>query len=264
MRTARTGSASHNDGMDSTTIRQQIIDGLISAWQSGQRWRPAAFEPALADEDAYAIQAEVAARMGWLPQGQRAWKVGGYPRPSAAALPQLLASPAQWHPLFGDAVLVEAELALRLERRPASAAEVPSCVGSLCVAIEIVDTRIEGGLQAPAGWKLADQSVNASLVCGDWMDYRPYAGFAAADWSGLGCRMQVNGELARQARGTHPNQDPLCALPWLFDHALRHGDGLRAGDIVTTGAWIALPASPGERVEVEFDGLPPAVLRIEG
>ena len=39
--------------------------------------------------------------------------------------------------------------------------------------------------------------------------------------------------------------------------------GLRAGDLVTTGAWIALPARPGDLVEVEFDGLAPAVLRIE-
>lgn len=249
--------------MTSTAIRQQIVSGLCAAWRSGRRWQPTSFDPGLDHDDAYAIQAAVARELGWFPDGPRAWKVGGHPHPTAAALPQRLASPASWRAPFGDAVLVEAELALRLERTPASADELPACLGRICVAIEIVDTRIEGGLQAPAAWKLADQSVHGSLVTGAEQDFQPWAGFAPADWAAMACRLRINGELVRQVCGGHPNHDPLCALPWLFAHAAAEGDSLRAGDLVTTGAWIALPARPGDLVEVEFDGLAPAVLRIE-
>lgn len=248
--------------MTSSTTRRRITQGLIEAWRSGQRWQVDFSEMEPSPADAYQIQADVAQALGWFTQGPRAWKVGGYPNASAAPLPEVLSSPASWAAPFGDAVLVEAELAFRLGRTPSGPAELLSCLETVCVSIELVDTRLAGGLQAPAVWKLADQSVHGSLVTGREQPCGPYIRFGSADWARQGCSLMVNGRLARRVAGGHPNGDPLCALPWLAEHAAAQGGGLRAGDLITTGAWIAQAAGPGDLIEVAFEGLDSASVRI--
>ncbi len=244
------------------TLHHRITQGLIEAWRSGQRWQVDFSEIEPSPTDAYQIQADVAQALGWFTQGPRAWKVGGYPNASAAPLPEVLSSPANWAAPFGDAVLVEAELAFRLGRTPAHPTEILSCLETVCVSIELVDTRLAGGLQAPAAWKLADQSVHGSLVTGPEQPCGPYIRFSSADWARQGCSLTVNGSLARRAAGSHPNANPLCALPWLAGHAAAQGGCLRAGDLITTGAWIAQSAGPGDLIEVTFEGLGSASVRI--
>ena len=248
--------------MTSSAIRHRITQGLIEAWRSGQRWQVDFSAVDLGPADAYQIQADVAQALGWFPQGPKAWKVGGYPNASAAPLPEVLLSPASWQAPFKDALLVEAELAFRLGRTPSGPEDLRSCLETVCVSIELVDTRLAGGLQAPAAWKLADQSVHGSLVIGREQPCGPCSRFGIEDWARLSCSLTINGRLARQVQGGHPNGDPLCALPWLAAHAAAQGVGLRAGDLITTGAWIAQAAGPGDQIEVAFEGLGSASVRI--
>ena len=248
--------------MTSAATRHRISQSLIEAWRSGQRWQVDFSEVELSPAEAYQIQADVANALDWFPQGPRAWKVGGYPNPSAAPLPEVLISPASWQAPFRDTVLIEAELAFRLGRTPSSPGEILSCLDTVCVSIELVDTRLVGGLQAPAAWKLADQSVHGSLVIGREQPCGPYMRYGSAEWASQGCSLTVNGKLTRQVAGGHPKGDPLCALPWLAEHAAAQGIGLRAGDLVTTGAWIVQTAAPGDLIEVAFEGLGSASVRI--
>lgn len=240
-----------------------IVDHLLAARRSGQRWCTD-FDPSLGLDEAYAVQAAVAEHLGWFPQGPQAWKVGGQPVITAAPLPEVLTSPAQWQPASPGALVVEAELAFRLNAAPDRPEDIRHCLDSVCVSIEMVDTRLAGGLDAPAAWKLADQGVHAGLVIGAEQPYATCANHTLDDWARQTCRLQVNGTVARQTQGSHPTGDPLSALPWLAAHAAQHTGGLRAGDLITTGAWIIHTVRPGDTVQVEFDGFAAATLHVMG
>ncbi len=235
--------------------QQAIVSALLEARRSGQPWQPEAFDASLDLADAYAIQSGVAQALGWFPQGPRAWKVGGTALVTAAPLPELLASPASWPAAAQPEWLIEAELAFRLSRTPVGPYDLLDCLGTVCVSIELIGTRLVDGLQAPTAWKIADQSVHAGLVIGPERPYAELAGYGPADWAAQACRIEVNGQTRLQGQGGHPSGDPLATLPWLLDHAAAHGAGLRAGDLVTTGAWLLTTVRAGDDVTVSFDGL---------
>lgn len=241
--------------------QQAIVLALLEARRLGQPWQPEAYDASLDLTDAYAIQAGMAQALGWFPEGPRAWKVGGTALVTAAPLPEVLRSPARWPAATTQPEwLIEAELAFRLARTPSGPADLPDCLGQVCVSIELIGTRLAGGLQAPTAWKIADQSVHAGLVIGPELPYAQVAGFGPADWAGLACRIEVNGQIQVQGQGGHPSGDPLATLPWLLAHAARHTGGLRAGDLVTTGAWLVATVRAGDEVEVSFNGLGQAQL----
>ncbi len=244
---------------------QAIVQHLLEARRSNQPW-PAPLDDASAaptTEEAYAIQAAVGEALGWFPQGAQAWKVGGKGQQiSAAALPEVLQSPAAWPTAGPGEVVIEAELALRLARTPINAQDVAACIGTVCVSIEIVGTRLVGGLTAPSAWKLADQGLHAGLVIGTEQPYAPFAAFTLEDWARQPCQLLVNGQRVRETKGTHPTGDPLSGLAGLTDHAAKYTGGLRAGDLITTGAWIVEKVRPGDKVEVRFDGFGHAVVQL--
>ncbi|APW39187.1 hypothetical protein RD110_19830 [Rhodoferax koreense] len=240
---------------------QAIVDHLLEARRSNQPW-PAPFDETPSTEDAYAIQAAVGEALGWFPEGAKAWKVGGKGPISAAALPEVLQSPAAWATTGPDEVVIEAELALRLARTPTGPQDVAACIGTVCVSIEIVGTRLVGGLTAPPAWKLCDQGLHAGLVIGAEQPFAPYAAYTLEDWARQPCQLLVNGQLVKETKGTHPTGDPLSGMPGLTEHAARYTGGLRAGDLVTTGAWIIEKVRPGDKVEVRFEGFGKAVVQL--
>lgn len=239
--------------------QQAIVSALLEARRLGQPWPPEAYDASLDLDDAYAVQAGVAQALGWFPEGPRAWKVGGTALVTAAPLPELLTSPATWPAAAQPDWLIEAELAFRLARTPTGPADLLDCLGTVCVSIELIGTRLAGGLQAPTAWKIADQSVHAGLVIGPERPYAEVAGFGPADWAAQACRIDVNGQTRAQGQGGHPSGDPLATLPWLLAHAAAHATahtgGLRAGDLVTTGAWLVATVRAGDEVVVSFNDL---------
>ena len=262
-----------------TALVHSIAQSLAHSRRTGVAWRPGPDEHhELSASDAYAIQAAVAAEMGWFHSGPRAWKVGGTTDVSAASLPEVLRSPANW--LLApsqDEVLIEAEVAFRFARAPHSRAldgdldgdleAILACLGTACVSAELIGSRLVDGLAAPATWKLADQGVHAGLVIAEEVDCGPLIAFTEADWGAQACHIQVRASGAqtatrKHARGSHPATHPLLTLPWLVRHASLHTGGLRAGDLVTTGAWLVAPVRRGDSVEVGFDGLPPVCLQV--
>jgi 2-keto-4-pentenoate hydratase len=139
---------------------------------------------------------------------------------------------------------IEAEVAFRFG---ADATPV-----EMCAAIEVVDTRWQGGLQGNARAKLADFMVHGALVLGDWAPVRE-----GIDWARQPCRVTI-GAQAHDFHGSHVNVDPLAVLPgWM-----RHVHDVREGMVVTTGTWCGLLwATPEDTVTVAFDGIGEAVLR---
>jgi 2-keto-4-pentenoate hydratase len=226
----------------------------------------------LADaEAAYAVQDAVAKAMDWTPLdgAPMHWKSGGPSReavPTHAALPAegVWQSPARASDWPFRLRGIEAEIALRLAQAvaPAQAAglgheESAALVDAMCVSIEVVDSRWNEGLDAPALAKLADLQSHGALVLGEWVPFAP------RDWSSQSCRVSIGTQAPVEHTGSHLLGDPLYGLPQWLRHATRHGATVRAGTVLTTGTWVGiLHAAPGDLVHAEFPGIGQASVQL--
>ena len=225
---------------------QDLIQDLATCHRQGSRLDADAWTDTVRDEaDAYAVQDGVAAALGW---AATRWKSGG-------AGPGGPFSHSPVSPTVGTEWLgIEAEVALRLARdvTPDEAAGPlgSGLIDAMCIAVECVASRWQQGLAAPALLRMADLQSNAGLLLGPW---RPWQGL---DWAQLGWRLALEGQPDVERRGGHSLADPAGVLPAWLRHATRHGATVRAGTVVTTGAWGGLHASPGPLCgELTIDGL---------
>jgi 2-keto-4-pentenoate hydratase len=148
----------------------------------------------------------------------------------------------------------EAEIAFILGndlRDPETTPEqVAAAVESVHAAIEIVDSRI-------ADWKIAfadtvaDNGSSAYFVVAD--AGKPLAGL---DLYSAGMVMEVDGAIVSLGAGAAALGNPLNAAAWLARTLVRHGEPLKAGDILLAGAlgpMIAL--QPGNHVRAVVGGI---------
>ena len=156
-------------------------------------------------------------------------------------------------PSHGPAV--EGEFALRLGRDlPASETpytfdEVADAVDAIAGAIEVVGSRFSGGL-AGKGRLLAtaDFGANIALVVGSW----------TTDWRNLDLAahcvdLSIDGELRDSGTGARALGHPMNVLQWLSG---KREEGLRAGDIVSTGTCTGLvDVAPGTQTVADFGTL---------
>jgi 2-keto-4-pentenoate hydratase len=161
-------------------------------------------------------------------------------------------------PHFG----VEGETAFRFMRdlparsEPYTREEIAKAVAVLPV-IEVVSSRFREPMGRPKMEQLADCGINAGLVTGP----------ETADWSHLDLAKLhmtfiVNGEVQIDRTGGHPTDDPIAGAVALVN-MMR--DGVKAGQIVTTGSWTGLPfLKSGDRCVVRFEGLGEAEVVFDG
>ena len=240
--------------MSSQSI-QQAVALFIDARRSGQLLDglPASCQPKTLD-DAHAIQDATAAALGDTIAG---WKVGapidGQVVRGVLLRSRMLTSPARISaaqvPLQG----VEAEIAFRFDRdlpargRDYDCAEVADAVTAMA-AIEIVDSRLRGYPDVPMLDRIADCVSNGAFVQGTlqsrWRDI---------DLATLRVELTIDERSIVQRVGGHPAGDPLLpALALVND--LRRRDGVRAGQIMTTGTYTGMNyAKPGETVTASFE-----------
>lgn len=241
-----------------------VTDALLQARRSGTLVDAAPLADALADAgEAYAVQQRVAQALGWFADGTpRYWKSGGPGRDQPlthAPLPPAgvwsgTADLSRW-PM--NLRLVESEVALRLghdvdEALAATLSfdDVHGLVDAMAVSVELVDSRWQQGLAAPALLRLADLASHAALVLGEWQPY------ARRDWPSQHCRLAIGTQPVVERTGTHSCGDPAWVLAdWLRHATSRHGT-LGAGTVVTTGTWAGAPAAaPGDHVVLDFPGI---------
>lgn len=247
-----------------STTRHPAAEALVQARRTHQPVDAQTVQAFLqTPEAAYAAQAAVGAQLGWFGDAPPLfWKSGGPGRDAVlthAPLPPegVWDSPA----VAGDWPFhirgIEAEIALRLGS-PVDLAlastltpeTAHALVEAMTVSIEIVDTRWQQGLDAPALCKLADLQSHGALVLGEWVPYQP------RDWAAQTCEVQVGQQPARTFTGTHSLNDPAYLLPAWLRHATRDGAVLPAGTVVTTGTWCGiLHAQAGDAVTARFDGV---------
>ena len=235
----------------------RCADLLIRAYRDRA---PVPAHPAQAPVDevaAYAVQRAVwQAMVGADRPG--AWKVGALSRdtiPVAAPIfPQRLAwSPARFQSGGFLGMGVEAEIAVRFERDlpiralPYSREEILDAIAGAHVAMELVDTRLSDAEAAGPFWRLADNLLNGALVIGDEIPH-----WRELDFSDRIARVLADGKCIAETRGRPPLDDLFFCLPWWIGHV----GGVRAGDIVTTGAWNGMHrVSMPVEATVEFVGL---------
>jgi 2-keto-4-pentenoate hydratase len=151
--------------------------------------------------------------------------------------------------------VAEAEFGFRFARSlprrdaPYVEREVLDAVGSLHPTVEIPDSRFEDFTGVGTPQLIADNACACWLIVG---------GAAAAEWRALDLaahvvRTTLNGNPAETGIGHKVLGSPLNALTWIANELRVFGEGLRAGDLVTTGTCIApVAVRPGDRFQADF------------
>jgi 2-keto-4-pentenoate hydratase len=242
----------------------QAAEILWSAWRHGRRLEalPAACRPQSVAEG-YAIQDALASNHGGEVIG---WKIAAT---SSEGQRHIGVSEPLGGRLFarfchGDGArlpagglhmrVAEAEFCFRLVQdlppRPNSYAteEVMAAVGALLLAIEVPDSRYEDYARIGAPQLAADDSCACFFVLG------PEAtGWRTVDLAAHPVVAYKNGVAAQHGSGANVLGDPRVALTWLANDRARRGDGLKAGQVVTTGTCVKPVAiAPGDEIVADF------------
>ena len=236
---------------DARRTRRQITD------------LPAELVPATPDT-AYEVNRLVARNLGWETLG---WKIAG----TTPAMQAKLRVPG---PIYGRTFrrfaarspanlvhaelldpLVECEFFVTLARdlppraTPWTMAEVIDAVASVHAGIEVAECRFPMAALPPLPAILADGSASGRYVFGDPIpDWR-------AGMVGIPVVMEVDGVVRRHGTGADVMGDPLAPLLWLAQERQRWGDGLRAGEMISTGSTTGMfPVRPGQQIRAVFGG----------
>jgi 2-keto-4-pentenoate hydratase len=149
---------------------------------------------------------------------------------------------------------VEAEVAFVVGRdvtaQAPSYGEFLACLAYALPAIEIVDSAI-------ADWKItlvdtvADNASSGLFVLGD----QP-VGIGQLSLAELGMQMTKNGQLVSTGNGAACLGHPLRAAWWLARTMAQHGQGLKAGQVILSGALGPMvPVQAGDLVQAQIGAL---------
>jgi len=236
---------------------------------------PEALRPVNLNEG-YAVQAEIVRRRE--AQGHRlgGWKIGcttvqmqkimGLPGPAHGAVlaDSIFKSPAEIGMDRTVGPLAECEIAMRIASdvpaRPGGhdAASIAPHVAACMAAIELAEARYPDRSALTPPELIADDVFQRGIVLGPEV-----TAWRAVDLEGATGRTVIAGALRGEGHGRDVMGNPLLALAWLADMLAGAGGGLKAGQIVLTGAIVnAAPVSPGETAVCSVDGLGEARLTI--
>lgn len=129
---------------------------------------------------------------------------------------------------------------------------VAAAVAAVCPAIEIVGSRLVGGMAKPDPMMIvADGGANVGFVQGE-----PHAGWAGFDLAAQGVTLFINGEQTASGNGGMVMGHPLDALAWLANEFSRNGRGLNVGEVISTGSCTGVvPVQPGDTAVGDFGEL---------
>jgi 2-keto-4-pentenoate hydratase len=212
--------------------------------------------------EAYAVNQIVAERLGWEPLG---WKIAGTTDVVRGKL-QLdgpiygrtfrrfaCTSPVRFKAAELLDPLIECEFFVTLARdlppraKPWTLPETIAAIAEVHAGIEVAECRYPRKALPPLPGILADGSASGRYVFGDRIEtWRE--GLASVP-----VRLEVDGALRREGIGADVMGDPLRPLWWLAEQRRQWGDGLRAGETISTGSMTGmLPIRAGQHVRARF------------
>lgn len=242
--------------------RTALASLLAAARRQGRQVAAPALLPADAAEG-YAVAEEVASMLGW---PRRGWKV-------AATTPEmqrrLRATEPTRGPIYAHLVeaspailsfddlldpLIEAEIVLRLaaplppRAAPWTAPEVQAAIGAVHGGIEVAECRFPMAALPPTPAILAD-----GAACGRYVLSPEIPRWRERDLAALPISLDVDGAVRRAGTGAEAMGHPFNVLLWLAEALRRRGQGLAAGDLVSTGTCTGMlrPAA-GQRLRARF------------
>lgn len=135
---------------------------------------------------------------------------------------------------------------------PYTTAEVLAAVESLHPGIEVPDSRYKDFARVGAPQLIADTACSCWYVLG-----APAAdSWQSRDLITHPVTAYRNGEQAAVGSGANVLGDPRVALTWVVNELRTFGDGVRAGQFVTTGTCVVpVKIAPGDRVRADFGEL---------
>lgn len=207
------------------------------------RIRPAGLPQELAPrtvEQAYAIQDHLVVRLG----GIGGWKIvhpaeGAAPRCSPLPAPEIMRSGAviAWDALLWPEVEVELAVVLGRDLPPRAApygpADLRQAIAHVTGAFELLGSRFADRTAVSRTESLADLISSAGVVTGEGTARLDDVEFAETAMS-----LAVDGAEVASAAGGPSTAAVLGSLAWLANHACGRDGGLRAGQVVITGARI--------------------------
>lgn len=154
--------------------------------------------------------------------------------------------------------VAEAEFVFRFRQdlpsraQPYEVTEVLAAVESLHPGIEIPDSRFHDYVRAGGLQMIADDACASWFLLGE-----P----TTANWREMNLVTHTvnaykNDALAATGSGANVLGDPRVALTWIANELSAYGDGLRAGEFVTTGTCITpLPIAPGDHLRFDYGAI---------
>jgi 2-keto-4-pentenoate hydratase len=212
--------------------------------------------------EAYAVNHAVAQRLGWEPLG---WKIAGTTDAVRGKL-QLdgpiygrtfrrfaCISPVRFKAAELLDPLIECEFFVTLARdlpprdAPWTLAETIEAIAEVHAGIEVAECRYPRTALPPLPAILADGSASGRYVFGDRIE----------NWrerlASMPVRLEIDGTLRREGVGADVMGDPLRPLWWLAEQRRQWGDGLHAGETISTGSMTGmLPIRSGQHVRARF------------
>lgn len=147
---------------------------------------------------------------------------------------------------------VEAEIAFVLKEDlmgpGVTVARVLQATAGIMPALEIIDTRMKD-------WKIKIQDTIADgASIGRVIVSSKLTPVAGLDMRYMGMVLEKNGEVVSTAAGAAVLGHPANAVVWLVNKLAQYGIGLKAGEIVMSGALTAAcPVNSGDCIKATFD-----------
>ena len=221
----------------------------------------------------YAVNRLVARELGWEPLG---WKIAGTTpamreklrlsgpiygrtyRRFAVFSPARLRLASLLDPLLECEFFVTLNRDLPAREAPWTMAEIQEAVGAVHAGIEVAECRFPNSELPPLPAILADGSASGRYVFGD-----PIASWSDG-LSGVEVTLETDGVLRRRGAGAEVMGDPLCPLLWLAEELRRWGEGLREGEMISTGSTTGmLPVRGVQNVRAVFGDQAEVVIEFE-
>lgn len=243
---------------------QRLTELLIAARHDSRQIAalPPDLQPA-SIEDAYAINARVAAGLGW---PQLGWKI-------AATTPEMQQRLRTSEPIYGRTYqrfatpspacfrhselldpLIECEFFFRLGRdvppraAPYTRMDIAAAVSAVHAGIEVAECRFPLANLPSIPAILADGAASGRYVIGD-----AFPQWHTIDFVAMPVALSVNGQVRREGHGRDVMGDPINALVWLANARSKLGSGLFKDALISTGtATGMLLAKSGDVMRATF------------
>ena len=246
-RAATRKAVSTNDSIAMTTALEDAARELADRRRAGRRGvrLPAAAVPADVPA-ALALQRRVAAHLNDVTGG---WKCA-LPTPDRTIVAPLFAStikrtsPCVVH-ARGPNGSIEAEIAFVLARdlppraTPYAESDIRAAIGATHLVLELIGNRYADPSTVTFPEMLADFANNEGLYVGPAV-----AGALARPLERIALEIRSGTRVLSRHDGAHSDGHPLRPLVWLANFLPTQGDHLRAGQIVTTGAYAGVHEVP--------------------